>query len=351
MSLFNLIPESLNLKEKISPFLKNKLPIAPTPYDIIAQVSGMKLLKFKRPANAAHTHLHTPLLIIPSMINRYYVLDLLPGKSFIEYQISHGVDIYLLDWGTPYDEDNWMSLEQLITHRLDYFIDAVTADAKTDKVNILGHCLGGTLATIYTLLFGDRVNGLMLLTAPIDFEHGGKLGLWVKQNHFRPESVTKAYGHMPWWVLQTSFQMLKPMLPWHKLEKLMKEMNNPEFMKNFWALEVWSQDNVSFPGRCFITLIDELYRKNALIKGEMHLHGKTLSLKQLQSPVLNIAASDDHIVLFNSTVQNYHLDKDVDFESITSQGGHIGSILGSRAQKNVWPQITNWLARIDTPKH
>lgn len=351
MSWFNLIPDSLNLKEKLNPIFKDKLPIAPTPYDVLAQVSGMKLLRFKKPESVASSQIKTPLFIIPSMINRYYVLDLLPGKSFIEFQLSQGIDIYLLDWGTPYDEDNWMTLDQLITQRLEYFVDLVTADAKTDKINILGHCLGGTLATIYTLLFGERVNGLMLLTAPIDFEHGGKLGLWVRQNQFRPESVTKAYGHMPWWVLQTSFQMLKPMLPWHKLEKLLKEMNNPEFMKNFWALEVWSQDNVSFPGRCFLSLIDELYKKNALIKDEMRVQGQTLSLKQLQSPVLNIAASDDHIVLFNSTMQNYHLSKDIDFESITSQGGHIGSILGSRAQKNVWPQITQWLTRIDSLKH
>lgn len=351
MSWFNFLPDGLNLKEKIPPLLKDKLPIAPTPFDVVAQISGMKLLRFRKSASVATATLQTPLFIIPSMINRYYVLDLLPGKSFIEYQLSQGVDIYLLDWGTPYDEDNWMTLEQLIAHRLEYFVDLVTADAKTDKINILGHCLGGTLATIYTLLFGDRVNGLALLTAPVDFDHSGKLGIWVKHNQFRPESVTKAYGSMPWWVLQTSFQMLKPMLPWHKIEKLVKKMNNPEFMKNFWAFEVWSQDNVSFPGRCFLSLIEELYKKNALIKGELHLHGQTLSLKQIQSPVLNIVASDDHIVLFNSTMQNYHLDKDVDFESITSPGGHIGSILGSRAQKNVWPYVTKWLTRIEPQKH
>lgn len=351
MSWFNLAPEGLNLKEKISPFFKGTFPIAPTSYEVIGQVSGMKLLHFTRPTAAVPAAVKTPLLIIPSMINRYYVLDLLPGKSFIEYQLSQGVDIYLLDWGTPYDEDNWMTLEQLITHRLDYFVDLMTNHAKTDKINILGHCLGGTLATLYALLFETRVNGLMLLTAPIDFEHGGKLGHWVKQEHFRPENVTKAYGQMPWWVLQTSFQMLKPMLPWYKFDKFMKEMNNPEFIKNFLALEVWSQDNVSFPGRCFLTLINELYKKNALVKGEIRLCGQTLSLQQLQGPVLNIAASDDHIVLFNSTLQNYHVSKAVDFESITSLGGHIGAILGSRSQKNVWPQITNWLTRIDSTKH
>jgi polyhydroxyalkanoate synthase len=351
MNLLNLLPDNLNLKEKISPFLKDKLPLAPTPYDVVTQVSGMKLLRFKKSVSATVNPLRTPLFIIPSMINRYYVLDLLPGKSFIEYLTSQGVDVFLLDWGAPYDEDNWLSLDQLIEHRLEYFVDTVCETAQSEKINIFGHCLGGTLATLYTLRFQEKINSLALLTAPIDFDHGGKLGVWVKQNQFNPESVTKAYGNMPWWVLQTSFQMLKPMLPVYKMEKFFKEFNNPEFMKNFWALEVWSQDNVSFPGKCFITLIDELYRKNALVKGEFHLSGKPLLLQQLNSPVLNIAATDDHIVLFNSTLQNYHVSKELDFESISSAGGHIGSILGSKAQKNVWPQIASWLTRNDVRKH
>lgn len=352
MSWLNMIPDNLNLKEKLAPFLRNRLPIAPTQYDVLAQVSGMKLLRFRRPiAEAPTTLFQTPLFIVPSMINRYYVLDLLPGKSFIEHLLLQGFDVYLLDWGTPFDEDNWLTLDQLITQRLDYFIDIVSKYSGQEKINMMGHCLGGTLATIYSLLNRNRINGLMLLTAPIDFEHGGKLGVWAKQNQFHPEHVTKAYGHMPWWVLQASFQMLKPMLPWYKTEKLMKEFNNPEFQKNFWALEVWSQDNVSFPGKCFLTLIEELYKKNALIKNEMHINGKTLQLSKLQGPVLNISAADDHIVLFNSTLQKYHLDNKTPYESITSAGGHIGAILGSKAQKTVWPQVINWLSKIDAGKH
>lgn len=352
MSLFTFIPDSLNLKEKIVPFFKDNLPIAPTSCDIIAQLSGMKLLRFHKPVlNTQTTPLKTPLFIIPSMINRYYVLDLLPGKSFIEHLLLQGTDVYLLDWGRPYDEDNWLTLDQLVTQRLDFFMDKISANCGKEKINILGHCLGGTLAIIYSLLYAERINGLMLLTAPVDFAHSGKLGLWSKQNQFHPENVTKAYGHMPWWVLQTSFQMLKPMLPWHKIEKLMKEFKNPEFQKNFWALEIWSQDNVSFPGRCFLTLIEELYKKNALINGCMHVNGKTLDIKQLQGPILNIAANDDHIVPFNSTLQTHHLKNEASLETIASAGGHIGAILGSKAQKHTWPQIVNWLSKVDAGKH
>ncbi len=351
MSWFNLIPENLNLKERINPFLKDKLPLAPSEFDVVAHVSGMKLLRFKKkPILEADCGVRTPLFIIPSMINRYYVLDLLPGKSLIEYFLDRGIDVYLLDWGVPLDEDNWLSFEELITHRLDYFVDLALSDSKKSKINLFGHCLGGTLSAIYSVLFQEKINGTLLLTAPIDFEHGGKLGYWVNQG-FNPENVTKAYGHMPWWVLQSSFQMLKPMLPWQKLEKIVKEFKNPEFMKNFWALEVWSQDNVSFPGRCFVTIIDELYKKNALAKGLLKVGSQPVLLGQLKGPVLNIAATDDHIVLFNSTLQNYHLDNGAELESISAQGGHISALLGSRAQKTLWPQLIEWFSKIETAKH
>ena len=156
---------------------------------------------------------------------------------------------------------------------------------------------------------------------------------------------------MPWWILQSSFQMLKPMLPWHKIEKLIKEYKNPEFIKNFWALEIWSQDNISFPGGCFVTIIDELYKKNSLIKGELIVNGKAILLNQIKGPVLNIAAADDHIVLFKSTLQTYHLEPETTLMSVTSQGGHIGSFLGTKAQKNLWPQITEWLSSVEIGKH
>ena len=130
-----------------------------------------------------------------------------------------------------------------------------------------------------------------------------------------------------------------------------KSLQNPEFMKNFWALEIWSQDNVSFPGRCFVTIIEELYKKNALAKGSLKIAGEPVLLGQIKGPVLNIAAMDDHIVLFNSTLQNYHLENGVAFESISAQGGHISSLLGSRAQKTLWPQILEWFSKVETAKH
>ena len=343
MLWMDFLPNGLRLKEQISK-IPGSLPIAPTAYDVIAQMSGMKLLKFEMPPEIKQVSKY-PMFIVPSMINRYYVLDLLPQKSFIEYFLNQGIQVYLLDWGMPQDEDNFLTLDQLIDHRFDYFMDKALEDSNTEKVHLLGHCLGGTLASIYSPLHQEKIQSLMLLTAPIDFKFAGKLGIWSRQPTFKVENLIKAYGSMPWWMMQSSFQMLKPMLWWHKSERLLKERNNSDFMKNFWALEVWSQDNVSFPGRCYQALISEFYRKNSIVEGTLKIHAKSVDLKSLKRPVLNIAAEDDHIVLFNSTAQPYHLNKETQYDCFAVKGGHIGALLGSKAQKGLWPNIHSWLIK------
>lgn len=344
----NFLPDGLSLKENLKriPFID--IDIAPSPYSIIAEVGGMKLLKFEPYANTPCTN-KNPTLIVPSMINRYYVLDLLPEKSFIEYLRKEGHCVYLIDWGIPKNEDNHLSFDDLITRRFDYFVDKCLENfgSFNDQVHLIGHCLGGTLAAIYAPLFQHKIKSTMLLTTPVDFDFGGKLGVWASQPMFNVQNLTKAYGHMPWWMMQSSFQMLKPMLWLNKLEKLAKEYKNTEFMRNFIALELWSQDNVSFPGKCFNTLINEFYRKNSLVKGELQVQDQRVNLKSLKSPVLNVAASDDHIVLFNSTMQPYHLNEDANFETFSVTGGHIGSLLGSKAQKNLWPKLSAWIKTQD----
>lgn len=343
MLWMDFLPNGLQLKEQLDK-LPGKLPIAPSPYEVIAQMSGMQLLKFELPTGVAAASKY-PLFITPSMINRYYVLDLLPEKSFIEYILKQGIQVYLLDWGTPQDEDNYLSLDQLIDHRFDYFVDKALEDAQVEKVHLVGHCLGGTLSSIYAPLHQEKVHSLMLLTTPVDFEHGGKIGVWAKQPSFNVANLVKAHGNMPWWMMQSSFQMLKPLLWWHKTERLFKEKNNTEFLKNFWALEIWSQDNVSFPGKCYESLITEFYRKNSLVSGTLKIHAESVDLKSLKRPVLNIAAEDDHIVLFNSTLQSYHLDKETQYDCFAVKGGHIGALLGSKAKLNLWPKIYDWIIK------
>jgi polyhydroxyalkanoate synthase len=70
-----------------------------------------------------------------------------------------------------------------------------------------------------------------------------------------------------------------------------------------------------------------------------------VDLKKITSPVLNLAAEDDHIVLFKSTIQPYHLNKETQYDCFSVKGGHIGALLGSKAQKNIWPQIRDWILK------
>src|SRR5579884_677945 len=131
-----------------------------------------------------------PILFIYALINRAYVLDLMPGNSLVEYLVNQGFDVYLLDWGTPGDEDKHLSFENYV---LDYIARAVKKVLKTsqaDELTLFGFCMGGTMCAMYAALFpGKPLKNLILLTAPIDFteENMGLYGVFTSEKHFDPD--------------------------------------------------------------------------------------------------------------------------------------------------------------------
>src|SRR5260370_10326506 len=111
-----------------------------------------------------------PILLVYALINRPYVLDLMPGNSLVEYLVGQGDDVYMLDWGIPGDEDKDLTFEEYV---LDYIPRAPAKGkraAQSDEFSLLGYCMSGTMTSMYAALFPDAgIKNLLLLTAPIDF--------------------------------------------------------------------------------------------------------------------------------------------------------------------------------------
>src|SRR6266513_797430 len=111
-----------------------------------------------------------PILIIYALINRPYVLDLMPGNSFVEYMVKHGFDVFMLDWGTPGDEDKKLSFEDYVLDYIPRAVKKVLRASKAEEISLLGYCMGGTMTAMYAALFPDKpLRNLVLLTAPTDF--------------------------------------------------------------------------------------------------------------------------------------------------------------------------------------
>src|ERR1700678_3972281 len=124
------------------------MQLAPTPRDSLMRDGTAELYRFRRPATPAATEGGLPLLLVPSMINRWYVLDLREGASMARAFVDAGIDTFCLDWGVPEDEDRYLGWADVID-RLGRAVRAVRRLTGAPKVGILGYCMGGTLAGIW----------------------------------------------------------------------------------------------------------------------------------------------------------------------------------------------------------
>ncbi|MEN0060198.1 MAG: alpha/beta fold hydrolase [Bdellovibrio sp.] len=308
-----------------------------TPYEVIESIGTMRLLRYSEPA--PHRQ---PLLIIPSLINRYYILDLLPEKSFIAHLAQH-FTLYVLDWGEARDEEKHLSLESLLELHFAYLYKTLLKDCNRTQAHLLGHCLGGNIATFWSLMHPQDVLSLTLITTPMNLRVNGKLETWAQHKDFDLQALVQAYGHAPWLLLQTAFLGLNPSQIWQKPRRFLEKVKTPQSLRNFMALEIWSADNRSPRGACFHDLINLLYRQNCLLEKGFPFKGKRFFLKDLQCPVAALSSQDDHIVQLDSTLQAEYVPQARAVKLWHSTGGHIGCLLGQKSQSTLWPELVHWL--------
>lgn len=315
-------------------------PVAPSPADVIDVAGAAKLLRYRSKGVALDK---APILLCPSLINRLYVLDLKEGISVVDVLLKAGHPVYGIDWGEPGDAEHDVAFEEYVVGRLQGFLSSTCSDARVEKVTLLGHCLGGTMAAALAAVDDSKIQSLVLLTAPLTFHDDGMLSAWTRTPFFNPRDVTRVVGHVPGWVTQPAFQILKPMGQPSKVLRLWQNMGNPTFLEFFRCLETWINDNVSIPDGFFHDLVEQLYQKDALNQGLLRFAKGEVVLENVEVPVLCIAAREDHIVPHASATTP--IEK---FSSKTKRvevldGGHIGVVVGGLARRKLWPLLLEWL--------
>jgi polyhydroxyalkanoate synthase len=321
---------------------KGPPPVGLTPHDVVWSENKWRLLHFA-PAQKRYA---TPILMVPSLINRWYVLDLGPGRSLIEWLVDRGHDVYCIDWGTPGDEDRYLTWDDIGGRYLGRAVRVVAKRSDRD-VHVLGYCLGGTLATAYVAAYPDRVASLLALAAPIDFEHAGIMTTWTRTPSFDVNAILDAFGNIPWPLMQASFRMLKPTLNAAKLVGLLDRAWDDEFLDGFLATEHWGNDNVSFPGACYARYIEELYRQNRLVAGTFTVGGRPARLSAIKCPTLAVAFADDHIVPAASAKPLIDLAGARDKQLVVDRGGHVGAVVSRKAAGRLWPALQTFWAQRD----
>jgi polyhydroxyalkanoate synthase len=321
---------------------KGAPPVGTTPHSIAWTENKWCLRRFA-PAVQRHA---TPIVMVPSLINRWYVLDLGPGRSLIEWLVAQGFVVYCIDWGTPTAEDRYLTWDDIAGRYIGRAVRLAARASQTGKAHVLGYCLGGTLATTYVAAFPDHVASLCALAAPIDFDHAGIMAAWTRTPTFDVAALLEAFGNVPWRLMQASFQLLKPTLAASKLHMLLDRAWDDEFLEGFLVTERWGSDNVAFPGACYAQYIEQLYRRNLLIRGGFALAGRPAELAQIRVPVLALAFEDDHIVPLASAAPLVDRVASVDKQLVVQPGGHVGAVVSRKAAGRLWPVMANfWGAR------
>lgn len=312
----------------------------PTPRDVIHTEGTAKLYRFRHPQPAQGDR--PVVFLVPSLINRWYVLDLREGHSLVEACVEAGFDTYALNWGEPNDEDRYLSWEDILD-RLGRALRRVKRFSGRDDVGMLGYCMGGTLTSIYTALNPGSVVALVNLAGPIDFEHAGTLGKMTDRRWFDAEALAEA-GNIPAEQMQSGFIALRPMSQISKWVTLFDRMHNPDFVEAFKALDTWANDNVAFPAAAYQTYIEDLYQDNLLVKGQHYVKGRRVDLSQINCPTLTVATDRDHICPEPAArALHEHVGAD-DTEMFVIPGGHVGAVVGSRGPKHCYPKITKWFS-------
>ncbi len=315
--------------------------VGATPHTVAWSENKWRLLRFA----PAKRRFATPVLLVPSLINRWYVLDLGPERSFIEWLVAQGHEVYCIDWGTPGDEDRYLTWDDIGGRYLGRAVRLCARQSPTRDVHVLGYCLGGTLAATYVAAFPDRVRSFLALAAPIDFEHAGIMATWTRTPTFDVAAIFEAFGNVPWPLMQASFNMLRPTLRIAKTVALLDRAWDDEFLEAFLATERWGHDNVSFPGACYVRYIEELYRRNMLITGGFTVAGRPAELHQIKCPVLALAFADDHIVPLARAAPLVDRVASTDKQLVVQTGGHVGAVVSRKAADRLWPVMSEFWAQ------
>ncbi len=315
-----------------------------TPKDVIWTKNKAKLYHYEP---SLEKRFPIPILLIYALINRPYVMDLMPGNSIVEYLTQQGFDVYMLDWGTPGEEDKHLTFENYVLDYIPRAIKKVLKNSHAEELTILGFCMGGTMSAMYASLFpGKPLKNLILLTAPTDFtpETMGLYGVMTSEQYFNPDLLVDAFGNIPGEMVDTGNRLVKPVTNYVGTYVTMWDrIMHDKPMETWLAMNKWVNDGVPFAGDTFRQWIREFYQQNKLVKGEIKLRGRRVDLSNITCPVLNIAGTKDHICSLPQAEATMSLISSQDKEFLVLDAGHIGLLTGGEAKKRLWPKLRDWL--------
>ena len=312
--------------------------LALTPGSVVFQNEIFQLIHYQPTQENVR---EVPFLIVPPFINKYYILDLQPENSFVKYSVDQGFNTFLVSWRNVPAEMGALTWENYIEHAVFKALEVVLDIAGTDKANMLGFCVGGTLvASALAVLAarGDkRVNSLTLLTTMLEFSDVGEISVYVDEAYVTKREQDFAQGGLVQGSeLAATFASLRANeLVWFYVVNNYLKGKSPEAFD----LLYWNSDGSNLPGTLYAWYARNMYWENNLrVPNKLTLLGEKINLRNITVPTFALAAREDHIVPWHSAYDSARLLGSEEIEFVLAASGHIAGVINpaSKNKRNHW---------------
>ena len=305
------------------------------------QEGATRLLDYGRTHDAGAAG--PPVLFVPSLVNRAYVLDLAPQTSLLRHLAARGLRPLLVDWGRPDAAARGFDLSAYITGRLARALTAALAATGAGTMPVAGYCMGGLLAAALAERRPDQVSGLVALATPWDFHAeapgaAGRMAVLITLL----EPVIQAMSELPVDVLQALFVSLDPLLGLRKFCRFAGLDPAGDRARAFVALEDWLNDGIPLAGPVARESLAGWYGENTPGEGRWRVDGVPVRADRLRLPSLHLIPSRDRIV---PPASSRALAAAMPGAAVvTPPLGHIGMVAASGAEAAAWRPLADWLA-------
>jgi polyhydroxyalkanoate synthase len=288
------------------------------------------------------------LLIVPAPIKRAYIWDLAPSVSVIRRCLEHGLGVYLVEW-SELEPDTVRGLADYADRLLLACLDAVALETGQERVVLVGHSLGGTLAAIFASLHPERVQAIVLLEAPTKF--GRDAGPFAPLVAMMPAAVVReAFDAVPGTFLDLVSLTASPLsfvgARW--LDRL-AAIGDPRAVTTQLRVERWALDELPLPGRLFEEVVEELYREDRFLSGTLLVNGRVASPAALAMPLLGVVRPSSLIIPPQSVLPLHDIAPSRRQRLLRYDGDrgvslqHVGVLVGETAHRRIWPAILRWI--------
>ena len=326
--------------------------LAITPGKVIFQNNLMQLIQY---APTTEKVLKRPLLIVPPWINKYYVLDLTPEKSFIKWCVDQGITVFCISWVNPDAHLAQKTFEDYVREGPLAALDVIKTVTGEDEVSAVGYCVGGTMLSVALAAMAEwndkRITSATLFAAQVDFTYAGDLKVFVDEEQVKAiEQRMAERGYLEGMSMVTVFNLLRSHdLIWpYVINNYLKGKAPFPF-----DLLYWNSDATRLPAANHSFYMRNCYLNNKITKGEMVLGNTPINLKSIKIPVYNLATREDHIAPAKSVLLgSKYFGGPVRY--VLSGSGHIAGVINPPAKKkySYWtgprPRSANldgWLAK------